>query len=408
MDKTVFNGLLKDLVTHLYDYAALETHPLAALIEPPQDFRGRRGEYLRQVIFEAIEDLRPPDKSFSLAAPEWRPYTILHQRYVEGLSPQALAAQLAISERQMRRDHSRALQALAGRLWEQWFARPHQPAAEPGDEPANHLLAFDLHPEALALEEVLQGVVNILQNRLQAENIHLQLEMPPSRALALADRVILRQVLFSLFNYAVHLQSDQLISVRIEQQAQTIQVCIAANVDEHWTYWDADEHDDLLGSAKYWGQKINAEIEEIYPPSEQPGSVQLRLSLPAANQFTILVVDDQDVALKMYQRYLSRSDYKVVGVTDPSQVLPVIRRMQPALVLLDVMMPHIDGWEVLQALKSDTQTQHIPVIVCSAWEAADLAISLGAAEFLKKPITQKTLLSALEALNLPPAPGLPA
>ena len=70
------------------------------------------------------------------------------------------------------------------------------------------------------------------------------------------------------------------------------------------------------------------------------------------------------------------------------------------LLILDGMMPTMDGWEILQTLQTDPETQHIPVIVCSVWDEPELAFSLGAVDFLKKPITQKELLDALARLAL--------
>jgi CheY-like chemotaxis protein len=60
------------------------------------------------------------------------------------------------------------------------------------------------------------------------------------------------------------------------------------------------------------------------------------------------------------------------------------------------MMPQMDGWELLQTLKLDAHTSHIPIIICSAWDDPDLSRTLGAAAFLKKPVTQKMLLEAIE------------
>ena len=93
-------------------------------------------------------------------------------------------------------------------------------------------------------------------------------------------------------------------------------------------------------------------------------------------------------------------EVQVIGVHEPDQVLSLARQLQPQAITLDVMMPTIDGWEVLQMLQTDPETQHIPVIVCSVWDEPELASSLGAAGFLKKPITQKDLLSALARLKL--------
>jgi CheY-like chemotaxis protein len=104
----------------------------------------------------------------------------------------------------------------------------------------------------------------------------------------------------------------------------------------------------------------------------------------------------------MFRRYLSQTNLKVVGVKEPEQVLPLARQLHPQVITLDVMMPSMDGWEILQTLQTDPETRHIPVIVCSVWDEPELAFSLGAADFLKKPITQKDLLAALIRLQLTP------
>jgi CheY-like chemotaxis protein len=112
------------------------------------------------------------------------------------------------------------------------------------------------------------------------------------------------------------------------------------------------------------------------------------------------VVDDQKPTQQMFQRFLSHSAYQVVGTTDPREAISLATQLKPSLITLDVMMPKVDGWEILQALKTDIQTKDIPILVCSAWEEPEFAQSLGAAGFLKKPVRQRDLLSALEKLNL--------
>lgn len=67
----------------------------------------------------------------------------------------------------------------------------------------------------------------------------------------------------------------------------------------------------------------------------------------------------------------------------------------PDVILLDVMMPHQDGWQVLQRLQAQVGTQHIPVIVCSVFDDPELARSLGAVDFLPKPVSRLQLLRAL-------------
>jgi CheY-like chemotaxis protein len=66
------------------------------------------------------------------------------------------------------------------------------------------------------------------------------------------------------------------------------------------------------------------------------------------------------------------------------------------VIVLDVMMPRIDGWEMLGRLRSNRATSHVPVIVCTIMAQEELALSLGAAGFLKKPVTRQDFLAALD------------
>ncbi|MBN2550424.1 MAG: response regulator [Anaerolineales bacterium] len=398
MERKIFNGLIKDLMPHLFDYTALENHPLAGLYPVSEDFHGSRAEYLRETIFKAIEDLRPPGRQPALNAPEWRPYFILYKRYVEGLSPQALSTQLALSERQLRRDHSRALQALAGRLWEQLPLSTTTPDQSQTEENVIGLQNFEIHPESVELNSLLQGVVSTFKNYLKAENIQVRLELISSPQVVMIDRIVLRQVLLSLLNYTVHLQADRLLVIHLSEQPGTLSIQITTGVDEQWKAFYDDEHEDLLETARFWSQKCGAALQECYPEPDRAGKAEISLVLQPTDQPVILVIDDQEPALRMYQRYLNRTRLRVTGVNDPKQALSLARTLHPALILLDVMMPHLDGWEILQALRSDARTKHIPVVVCSAWESTELASSLGASSFLKKPITQKDLLAVVEQL----------
>jgi len=397
MDRTAFNGLFKDLMAHIHDFAALETHPLAANLEVPPNYQASRGRYLQKIVLDEIEQFCPSDQQPSIEATEWRPYLILHQRYIEGMSTQALADYLAISKRQMRRDHSKALQALSGRLWDQVFQqRLVQSKESDSNLDRDGSQAFELQPELLDLSEVLQGVIQILQRHLDSEGVELELSL--TNGTVLTDRIILRQILISLFNYALHIQSDQCICVSTSAEGGQAHTEFEIAVDSDWSSWD-EEQEDWLSSVRYWSQRLDADFEEIYPPKNASGNVRLIFQLPLANQPTVLVVDDQQPTLKMYRRYLSRSHFKVVGIDNPHQVFPLVDQLKPDLILLDVMMPQVDGWEILQGLKLEEAYRHIPVIVCSAWESADLAKSLGAADFLKKPITQERLLAAIRELK---------
>ena len=114
----------------------------------------------------------------------------------------------------------------------------------------------------------------------------------------------------------------------------------------------------------------------------------------------ILTIDDDRAVLNLYERYLVDHGYRVIPILDPAQAVPVAARTQPFAITLDIMMPRVDGWQVLSALKADPATRHIPVIICSIVENQEKGFSLGAVGYLTKPLLQDDLLTALDRLNL--------
>jgi CheY-like chemotaxis protein len=128
------------------------------------------------------------------------------------------------------------------------------------------------------------------------------------------------------------------------------------------------------------------------------GSHTLELALPlsAPREFSVLVVDDNADALQLYQRYLSGSRYRCHTLQKAEETLAVAAALRPSLILLDVMMPETDGWTLLHDLREQAGTQAIPIIVCSILPHQKLALALGAAEFLRKPVTRSALLAAME------------
>jgi CheY-like chemotaxis protein len=131
------------------------------------------------------------------------------------------------------------------------------------------------------------------------------------------------------------------------------------------------------------------------------GGCICRFDFPAHSQKILLVVEDNEAVIRAFRRYLAGYDYQVVGTTTGAEAIRLAREVNPITITLDVMMPTQDGWEILQDLKSDSETRHIPVIICSVLEDPELARSLGASVYLRKPVTQFDLLNALDSLSIP-------
>lgn len=113
----------------------------------------------------------------------------------------------------------------------------------------------------------------------------------------------------------------------------------------------------------------------------------------------ILAIDDDPQVISLYERYLQNEGYQVVALTDPARAVERAAELKPFAVTLDIMMPGIDGWQVLSSLKTNPETRDIPVMICSIIEEQERGFSLGAADYLVKPILEEEMIRALDRLN---------
>jgi len=120
------------------------------------------------------------------------------------------------------------------------------------------------------------------------------------------------------------------------------------------------------------------------------------IELPALAELQVLVIDDNEDTRQLFQRYLSGSRYRFVGAANAADGLELAQKMDPQIIILDVMMPGKDGWALLGQLRTHPKTCHVPVILCTILPHRGLAHDLGAAGFLQKPVNRPALLSALD------------
>ena len=143
--------------------------------------------------------------------------------------------------------------------------------------------------------------------------------------------------------------------------------------------------------------RAQADAKETAEPESHEGS--------GANP--VLVIDDDPNARALLSRFLAREGFSVRTASDGLSGLELARTLKPRAILLDVMMPHMDGWAVLSALKSDPDVADIPVIMETIVHEKGLAFSLGAEDYLTKPIQWPRLKKVLDRFrSTPPATAL--
>jgi CheY-like chemotaxis protein len=119
---------------------------------------------------------------------------------------------------------------------------------------------------------------------------------------------------------------------------------------------------------------------------------------------TVLVIDDETDARDLLKRALERDGYQVIAAADGDTGMRLAREHRPDAITLDVVMPGKDGWAVLRELKSDPEVSHIPVIMVSIINEKGLGYTLGAADYLTKPVDRE-LLAHLMQRHLDPDRG---
>ncbi|MCH7573814.1 MAG: PAS domain S-box protein [Candidatus Marinimicrobia bacterium] len=133
-------------------------------------------------------------------------------------------------------------------------------------------------------------------------------------------------------------------------------------------------------------QFTSREVEATIP-AEPVGDVQ---------QYNVLVIDDDPVARELLSRDIASIGIGVITASDGETGLRLAREYQPVAITLDVIMPGMNGWEVLAQLKADPELEHIPVIMTTIFENKKIGFSLGASEYLIKPIDRQHLQSIME------------
>ncbi len=121
---------------------------------------------------------------------------------------------------------------------------------------------------------------------------------------------------------------------------------------------------------------------------------------PAADASEILVIEDDPSALRLLREYLEPVGYRVRVASDGEQGLAMAAERAPSAIILDVLLPGIDGWEVLRRLKADATLRDIPVVIATVVDERDVGLALGAVDYLVKPVRRDALMAALRRNTL--------
>jgi CheY-like chemotaxis protein len=393
---------LRKALAHLHDPAYLENHPLVGRVgsvsQAPILSQGRLLSRILRLAIEALD----PGPGIAPNAPEARPYHVLRSRYIARQGILNIAEQLGIGERQFYRELRRGLEALVHILHEREIGGNHQGSSltETLRSPVDRVCA-----EVGRLTDAGQQIVDIVQLVAQAiesaqplaEDRGIQIHWVPETTslYVVVNRVMLRQVVLNLLSHVVRFHRDSGPVVRLSHSGPDAVIEISCHCEgapnslhPGQPYAIAAELVDSLGLA--WAR---TDVES--------GAMRIAIRVPLAEQHTILIVDDNVGLIRLFERYLNGYPCLVYGAPNAEEALSILEDLCPDVVILDIMMPKRDGWEVLQALRQSEAGSRARVLVCSIINDPHLAEALGADGFLHKPVDRTSLLQALDELVSP-------
>ncbi len=388
-----FAKQVRDALNHLYDYPYLANHALAFHFFPEEGQEGaRRAQRLHRLLLESIEELHPATAVHKDPS-RVRSYDFLVYRYVEGWNRTEIMRELVLSRRQFFREQQKALMTLTALVLEK--APPSSPETGSGhDMLADEARRILAQREPVHLAEIAQGALAAIQALARQHGVTLEFESAPTLPGIEGNRTLLRQVFLNALSDLITHPGTVRLSLRLYGEPGRLIVELRSEFG--LVELDASALP-AMGSARRLVEMMGGEWlgAEIGPST---CTHRFAFALNEREPRVLLVVEDNEGVIRAFRRYLAGHSFEVVGATTGPEAMCLARQLQPAAVTLDVMMPTQDGWEILQALKNDPDTQHLPVIVCSALDDPELAQSLGAAAFLHKPVAQTDLFAVLARL----------
>lgn len=430
-DDHITTGQLHTVLLHLHDLGFLASQPIVEelvckVLHTPET----SGLHLRNLLLELIKRLKPA-KPFDIVSPEWRHFVILNDRYTKQRPLWEIQQKLALGERQMRREHQRALAALS-MLVEAHQLEMIRSAAPEATMPHTAPLAEAVQrltpaPSFFVLLDLIEDISRILsQARTTRQNeppMHFQVHIDPPTLKIFTDRGILHQLLLKLAQLCTQsgtaCDAAVISATRENSSTQARDRHSAGSSDPRVAAFRIDQYSPSTRPTQDNG-KIRIRFENPCEPQNWGDQENLHfcrllanalgsdldwhdssisLLLPAAPRTrTVLIVDDEPSALELFRSYLSGLTYEVITESKAENVLPSVAANGPDLVMLDVMMPAMDGWEVLQRLRHMPAMHDVPIVACSVLNDAELAYALGAAHFLKKPVLRHQLIRVVDQL----------
>jgi signal transduction histidine kinase/CheY-like chemotaxis protein len=299
---------------------------------------------------------------------------------------------------------------------------------------------MQLHLERFDIQLFIQQVVGAIEPAIQKKQLRLIVNCPSDAGGMHADMLKTRQVLYNLLSNAVKFTEKGRIEVSVSRKAESdgewiyfrvTDTGIGITQEQAGKLFQAFSQADSSTTHKYGGtglglaisrsicqmMKGHIDVESVFgsgstftarlpadvagprtPVVEMPLFTDGNAGAPAAmpHDKTVLIIDDDFAARQVIARFLKPEGFSPVVASTGHEALLLARKLHPAVITLDVMLPDMDGWSVLSALKRDRELADIPVIMLTVADNEGFSNALGASEYLNKPIDSTRLIEVVK------------
>jgi len=298
---------------------------------------------------------------------------------------------------------------------------------------------MEVHIEEFAVAPLIDDAVKTIETLAAKNSNRLVVDCPPTIGVMQADQTRVRQALLNLLSNANKFTERGTVTVRAERHRESGRDWITMAVDDTGIGMTPEQmgklfHDfsqaDSSTTRKYGGTGLGLAISRrfcqmlggditveselgqgstftIRLPASVAGeaSTAVRQAAPAPTVKTgaidaplILVIDDDATVREVVGRFLEREGFSVAEADGGKEGLRMARELRPVAVTLDIMMPDLDGWTVLAAIKGDPDLVDLPVVLMTIVDEKNRGYALGATEYLVKPVDRQKLIDVLRAL----------
>ncbi|WP_239613608.1 response regulator [Cohnella mopanensis] len=293
---------------------------------------------------------------------------------------------------------------------------------------------MDLYFEPCQLSELLQDVIVTVKPLVEANGNQLSTRFATGEIIV--DVTKLRQILINLLSNASKFSKNGTIAFEVVSQKNegrdgfgfsVKDTGIGMSPDQVAKLFQPFSQADSSTTRKYGGTGLGLAISQrfchimggdisvesepdqgstfkfwlpVIPPGESSSTELTERDIEDhqvdASQVSILLIDDEPINQQILQSYLAKEGWTLAFAESGQDGIRLSKQLRPKVICLDILMPSMDGWSVLTALKSDPELADIPVVIMSMTSDKQLGYSLGASEFLTKPLQQERLIAVMD------------